>query len=341
MTSSWRRRLGLDEGPPTMLVAGGQYTLPMNQLFINVAGSLRGDASAHGEMPCSDPDFAAAQLLDKHGIARGVILGQHVLAIGAFPDPDVAAVVASAYNDWLQERWLQHDERWRGALLVAPHDPEAAAKEIDRVADRPGFVSVVLPLYDVAMGERFYYPIYEAAQRHGLPICVHPAGTESVYAKAPRTALTPTYYLEWHSVFVQVMQSNVVSLICHGVFERFPGLKVVITEGGFVCAIESILRLDRDWIGLRDEVPWLKRFPSEYLREHIRFTTQPLIEPHKKEHLGQLLEMIYADETCVFSSDYPHWDFDDPQRALAGVPAETRRRMCHVNPRALYGDRLN
>jgi predicted TIM-barrel fold metal-dependent hydrolase len=151
----------------------------------------------------------------------------------------------------------------------------------------------------------------------------------------------PTYYLEWHTVFIQVMQSNVVSLICQGVFERFPGLKVVITEGGFIWAIESMLKLDRDWLSLRDEVPWVKRPPSEYLREHIRFTSQPLVETHKKEHLAQLLEMVYAGETMIFSSDYPHWDFDNPQRALSGIPADLRRRMCVDNPRALYGDRLN
>lgn len=341
MTASWRRRLRLDEAPSSELVPGARYTLPMNQLFINVAGAMRGDASDHGEMACSDPDFSARQLLDRHNIVRGVILGQHVLTIGALPDPDVAATIASAYNDWMQERWLEHDERWRGALLVAPQDPETAAKEIDRVGDRPGIVSIVLPLYTKAMGERFYYPIYAAAQRHGLPICVHPAGTESVYTNGPRIAFSPTYYLEWHTVFVQSLQSHVVSLICHGVFERFPELKVIITEGGFVWAIESMCKLDRDWLALQDEVPWLTRAPSEYLREHIRFTTQPMLEPHRKEHLAQLLEMVYAEETCVFSSDYPHWDFDDPQRALAAVPPDLRRRILYDNPRALYGDRLN
>jgi predicted TIM-barrel fold metal-dependent hydrolase len=341
MTASWRRRLGLETGPPSLVYAGSNYVLPMNQLYVNVAGGTRGEASPNGEMPCSDPDFAAEQHLDANGIHRAVILGQNILSIGAFPDPDVAITVASAYNEWMQERWLQHDERWRGAMLVAPQDPQAAAKEIDRVGDRPGIVSIVLPLHDVAMGERFYYPVYEAAQRHGLPICVHPAGTENVYARAPRTALAPTYYLEWHTVFIQTMQSNVVSLICHGVFERFPGLKVVITEGGFIWAIESMLKLDRDWLGLRDEVPWLTKPPSEYLRGHIRFTSQPLVEPHNKEHLAALLEMVYASETMVFSSDYPHWDFDDPRRALSAVPADLRRQLCVDNPRALYGDRLN
>ena len=99
-------------------------------------------------------------------------------------------------------------------------------------------------------------------------------------------------------------------------------------------------KLDRDWKGLRDEVPWVKRPPSEYVRENVRFTTQPIVEPHKKEHLAVLLDMVYAEETLVFSSDYPHWDFDDPTRALAGIPEELRRKICVDNPKALYGDRL-
>jgi predicted TIM-barrel fold metal-dependent hydrolase len=102
-----------------------------------------------------------------------------------------------------------------------------------------------------------------------------------------------------------------------------------------------MLKLDRDWKALRNEVPWLTRRPSEYLREHVRFTTQPFPEVHKREHLATVLDMVYAEETLVYSSDYPHWDFDDPNRALNDIPADLRRRICVENGRRLYGDRLN
>src|SRR5438445_9049471 len=95
-------------------------------------------------------------------------------------------------------------------------------------------VQVHLSLMNVLMGERHYYPIYEAAERHGLPIAIHPNGTDGIYAKGGTMAGgTPTYYIEWHTALTQVFQANILSLLCHGVFERFPGLKVVVTEGGF------------------------------------------------------------------------------------------------------------
>jgi uncharacterized protein len=151
---------------------------------------------------------------------------------------------------------------------------------------------------------------------------------------------TPTYYLEWHTMLGQIHQSNTASLLCHGVFERFPELTVVIAEGGFAWAAELMWKLDRDWKGLRDEVPWVKHEPSDYLFDHIRFTTQPFIEPSKREHLLAVLEMIQAERTLMFSSDYPHWDFDDPKRALTAVPESLRRKIMVDTPRAVYGDRL-
>ena len=341
MSDTWKRRLGIGgTGGWQDRFAAASFVLPLDYLYINVAGAYRNDAATDEMAPGTDAAFSAKQLLDEHGISRAVLVAGQLLGIGAFPDPEVAATVASAYNDWMDERWVQVDSRYRGGICIAPQNPEAAVAEIERMAGRPGMASIFMPLHEILMGERHYYPIYEAAQRHSLPIVTHPSGTENVFARAPRMAGTPTYYLEWHTALSQIHQSNLLSLLCHGVFEKFPELKVVIAEGGFAWAAEIMWKLDRDWKGLRDEVPWVKRPPSEYVRENVRFTTQPIVEPHKKEHLAVLLDMVYAEETLIFSSDYPHWDFDDPTRALAGIPKELRQKICVDNPKALYGDRL-
>lgn len=169
---------------------------------------------------------------------------------------------------------------------------------------------------------------------------VHPGGVEGIFTQAPAYTVTPSYYIEYRMLLSQIHQANVTSLVAHGVFEAFPELRVVIIEGGFTWVADLMWKFDREWIGLRDEIPWVKRAPSEYIRAFIRFTTQPLPEPHRKEDLERVLEMGYAEETLLFSSDYPHWDFDDPRRALAQIPDRMKQRILFENAKELFGDRL-
>jgi uncharacterized protein len=94
-------------------------------------------------------------------------------------------------------------------------------------------------------------------------------------------------------------------------------------------------RLDADYKALRKETPWLKRLPSEYAREHIRLTTQPLEQPKEKRHLWAALEAMHGREVLLFASDYPHWDFDDP--ATLELPPEWESEVFDGNARRLYG----
>jgi predicted TIM-barrel fold metal-dependent hydrolase len=343
LSQASQRRLGLDERRNLTTVGHREaVSIPRNMLYVNQAGVLRDDARApDGSSPGSDPDFTAQQLLDANGIDRAVLIGGEVLGLGAMPDPDAAAMIASAYNDWLAETWLAADDRYRGNLVVGAQDPLLAAKEIRRAGQDERFVAVLLPLTNILMGQRHYYPIYEAAAELGLPITVHPNSGEGIFRTSPPMAGgTPTYYVEWHTGLSQVFQANVISLVCHGVFERFPDLKVILTEGGLGWIPDVIWRLDKNVKGLRDEVPWVRRLPSEYIADHVRFTTQPLPEPKRRNHLHVLCEIAQAERTLMFSSDYPHWDFDDPRHALTALPVGIRRRVMSANAEETYGPRL-
>ena len=341
----WRRRLlgSVSETGWATEVYASRLALPKNDMYINPVGSMRRDASPEdGSVPGSDPDLVVRQLLDGCGVDRAVLMGGNVFGLGALADPDTAAVIAGAYNRWLCEVWLEHDRRFRGALVVAPQDPELAAAEIEAMADRPGIVQIFLPLMNTLMGERHYYPIYAAAERHGLPVSLHPNSVDAIYTRAaPLAGGVPTYYVEWHAALTQIFQANVISLACHGVFERFPKLMVVVAEGGVAWLPDVMWRLDKNWEALRDEVPWVKRLPSDYIVEHVRFTTQPFLEPRKPGHLIAMLDIVQAERTLLFSSDYPHWDFDDPMNTLRRVPEAMRERIRGGNARELYGDRLN
>ena len=100
-------------------------------------------------------------------------------------------------------------------------------------------------------------------------------------------------------------------------------------------------RLDMEFRSCREDVPWLTRMPSEYIKEFVRFTTQPLEVPQDPQDLVKLLSLIGAQDILMFSSDYPHWDFDSPDFALKGFPDDWRPRIRFENARECFHlDRL-
>ena len=343
LSEVWRQRLGIGERPEwAKYINGGSVGMPKNEFYTVTSGPLRNDAiPPQGGVPGSDPAFVAEQLLDEYDIDRAILLGGPNSGHGAFPNVESLNAICAAYNDWVIERWCGADERYRAAILVAPQDAELAVKEIERVADRPGVAAIHMPVSRVAPGERQFWPIYEVAQHHGLPIVVHPGATEAIYTQAPSLGYVPTYYLEWHTCITQPAQSAVASLICHGVFEKFPKLRYVFAECGFAWLADVMWRLERDWKAQREEVPWVKQNPTDYLVSNLRFTSQPFYETGKPEHIEAVLEMMHAERTLLFSSDYPHWDFDDPRRALKDLPEEIRDRVYFENAVETFGDRLN
>jgi predicted TIM-barrel fold metal-dependent hydrolase len=95
--------------------------------------------------------------------------------------------------------------------------------------------------------------------------------------------------------------------------------------------------MDKHWARLRAETPHLKRPPSEYVREHVWFTTQPIEEPEIPEHLLDIIGWIGWDR-LMFSTDYPHWDFDDPRQAFKARLTEPQKAMVfRDNAKAFYG----
>ena len=133
------------------------------------------------------------------------------------------------------------------------------------------------------------------------------------------------------------MQAVVTSMSSKACSKHFPTCKVALIEGGFAWVPALKWRLDKQWKRLRDEVPHLKRPPSEYVRDHFWFTTQPIEEPDSPEDLYDVMRWIGWDR-IMFSTDYPHWDFDDPRYVFKGKLDEQHRRMIfRDNAKALYG----
>ncbi len=313
--------------------------LPVKHAYANPSnGTSLEVVNADGTSDDWYPERVRERLLDAFGITCAILVGVVPEALTAMPQGKFAAAAASAYNDWLIDTWLSADDRYKGSVGVAAQEPRLAAREIDRVGGHPGMLQVNLPIAPpmVPWGHELFHPIWEAAERNHLPVCFH-VGTPTGTAGAPTASGWPATYMELRSGFAGHFQSALVSLVCNGVFEKYPGLKVVLLEGGFSWAPSLMWRLDQSWRDARREVPWLKRRPSEYIREHVRFGTQPMEEPDDPRHLLQVIDMMGSEDMLMFSTDYPHWDYDTPAAAIPSVIGpELKRKILWENARDLY-----
>jgi predicted TIM-barrel fold metal-dependent hydrolase len=299
-----------------------------------VGGSMRKDAMpADGSTAGSSLELMRQQLLDGHNVSHAVLTGNfHVSSMEAWFD--LATALASAYNDWLIANWLNQDGRLRGSVHIAVQDPAAAAREIDRVGRHPQMVQVFLPMvvgHRAGYGDPNYRPIFEAATRNGLSVALH-------HGRMTKTLFNyPNYFIEWHSSVPHAGMAHIMSLIFGGVLEQFPDLKVAVLETGYTWLPHLMWRLDQQYRGLRIEVPWLKKLPSQYIREQVKLSTQPA-EEVDTSHFLQLIDMMGSDRILMFSTDYPHFDFDSPLRALPPrLPEELRNRIVRQNAIDFYG----
>jgi len=203
-----------------------------------------------------------------------------------------------------------------------------------------GVAAIAVPAVSTLLGNTHFHLILKAAAECDLAIVVHPTGAEGAHQSGPTFSGIPNSYPEWKAVFSQVAHSNLASLIFEGAFERFPGLKVAFVEFGFSWLGPALWRMDQNWQDLRSSVPWVKRPPSEYVAESVRLTTQPMDDVGKREHFRVILEMAHAERTLMFSSDYPHYDNDNPFIAAAALPAEIREAVSAGNALSTFGERI-
>jgi uncharacterized protein len=313
-------------------VTSGGFAYPQSVVNAYPRGApTSGGWRAAGE-ELSPFELVRREVLERGGASLAVV--DCFYGIESILNPDMAAVLASAVNDWLAAEWLAKEPRFRAGMVVTPHDPAAAAAEIERLASNPGFVQVFLPVRSAQpYGHRMYHPIHAAAQAHGLPVALHFGGMPG---NPPTPSGWPTYYVEEYAGMAEVFQTQLISLVAQGVFERFPRLRVVLMESGFSWLPGLMWRLDKEWKGLRREVPWVKRPPSEYIREHVRATLQPLDLPLEGELVSELLEQVSSPDLLLYSSDFPHRHRDRPQAFLELLPEDLGERVRHGNAEALY-----
>jgi predicted TIM-barrel fold metal-dependent hydrolase len=313
---------------------------PAMMLFPHINGpNKRLDTfPSSGGPPGSDYETFKKQLLDPFNIERA-ILSFDTGANSVLQNLYFASEVVRAANDWNIDHWLSRsDDRLYSVVIVPSQVPEEAAREVRRVGKHPRIAEVLLVGNGLRkpFGHPLYHPIYEAAADMGLPVAIHThgqGGNQSVLAGGP-----PNSRLEAMAVLSHCHQHYLHSFIVHGVFEKFPNLQLLLVEGGVAWLPDFVWAMDAHYDLLRHESPWVRRWPSEYVHDHVRLTTQPLEVPDEPGRLVDLIESLDGMEDLLcFATDYPHWDADDPTYIARHLRREWLPKLFYENARAVYG----
>jgi predicted TIM-barrel fold metal-dependent hydrolase len=276
--------------------------------------------------------------MDEYGMS-GVLLNTGDARTNGGIPVELEIAFVRAVNDYNREIWFEHDPRYYGSISLPIEQPAAAVEEIVRCVESSDRWRQILlgSRNERPPGNPKYWPVWEAAAEYGLPVAFHPGVTRY---NAPSGAGSFGFYYEFHVGFSQNARAIVPSFVFEGVFDRIPNLKIVLTELAWAWAVPFSWRLDATWRVLKDEVAHLERRPSEYFRDHFWFTTQPAEEPEDPRRIVALWEQFaaagFADK-LLYSSDYPHWDFDPPGVGIPrALPRETKAKLLAGNAAELY-----
>lgn len=297
----------------------------------NAPTTARPEWRLDGAPPASDLGALQRHVLDPWQVERAILNCYY--AVDSLRHPDWAAALARSINDWIVAEWLDRDPRLTASLVVPARDPAAAAAEIDRVGDHPGFVQVLLPVRSEQLyGQRVYHPLYEAVTRHDLVLGLHWGGTPD---GPPSTSGFPSWFVEEYAAETQIYAAQLISMIAEGVLKKFPTLRVAMFECGFTWLPTWGWRMNKEWKGLRREIPWVDKPPMQLIRDHFRFSIAP-IDAGPPEQMTKILEWLGTDDLLMFATDYPHRHDDDLAEFLGLLSDSAKAKVMAGTAREWY-----
>lgn len=230
------------------------------------------------------------------------------------PQADLAVELMRGFNDAVIAKYLDEYDHFRGLITIATQKPAEAAEEIDRLADEDQIVGLYIatggPMYP--LGHPRYDVMYDAAQDNDMAIVYH--GHFGAFNQDfPRQHHAVNNMFTVHPLAHAWDQMlTVASLLGEGTPAKFPDLNFVFVEAGIGWVPYMMFRYNKEYAIRRSEVPLLEKTPEEYIRDQFYFATQPLGEPNDYDDLALVAQALGAD-SIMFSTDFPHWDFDNPE----------------------------
>jgi 5-carboxyvanillate decarboxylase len=240
--------------------------------------------------------------MDQTGITRQ-ILSLTAPGVQVFDAPTAVALARSS-NDFMVDAIRKHPDRFSGLAAIAPQDPAAAAKELERGTRTLGLKGAIVNSHTHGeyLDDQKFWPIFEAAEALDVPVYIHP-NTPSPAMIAP--------FLERGldgAIFGFAVETSlhILRIIVSGVFDRFPKLRIVIGHLGEglpywlfrIDFMHNRMVTSNRYASVRK----LQRKPSDYVRENIWITTSGMAwEP----------PILYAQsvlgvDRVLYAMDYPY-----------------------------------
>jgi uncharacterized protein len=272
--------------------------------------------------------------MDSFGIDYMVVFPTPMLMLGMHPQPEMEVLLSRAYIRWTLEKLLAADDRIKTLIYLPFNTPSECIRTIKDFGDAPGVIGFCVPsVRHKAVHHNDYMRVYAMIEELGKPIAFH-AG----YHWQDQSLAQVNRFLGMHALgFVWCNMIHMTNWILNGIPERFPKLKSIWVESGLAWIPFLMQRLDDQYLMRPSEAPQLTRLPSEYMREHCWYTTQPM-ETTNKKALELTFEMINAESQLMFASDWPHFDFDLPSEImdLSFLSEQAKRNILGLNAAKVF-----
>ena len=259
-----------------------------------------------------------------------------------FPGPEVfdaptGTRLARETNDELFEVIKRWPQRFAGFAALAPQDPKGAADEFQRAVKQLGFKGAKVNSHVAGehLDDKKYWPIFETAERLGVPIYIHPREPSPDMIKPYQTypALAGSMWGYAAETGLHAMR-----LICSGVFDKYPGLKIMLGHLGEALPF-WLWRMDERWKlgeGASDPlIKKLKKRPSQYVKENFLVTTSGMFW----EPAFLCVYLALGADNILFAVDYPFEPSREAVQFMDGLSIcdRDKEKIYHLNAESLLG----
>jgi 2,3-dihydroxybenzoate decarboxylase len=233
-------------------------------------------------------------------------------------DADLAVGLARSANDELAAAIARHPTRYAGLAAVAPQNPAAAAKEIERAVTKLGLKGVIVNSHthgEYLDNEKFW-DILAAAEAFDVPLYIHPNTPPNSWIEPFRERGLDG------AVFGFAVETGLhaLRLVVSGAFDRFPKLRVVLGHLGEGLPY-WLFRIDfMHGASVRSNryasQPKLQRKASDYLKENFYYTTSGMAWAPPIRYVQEVMGI----DRVMYAQDYPYQFVPEEMRATDELP---------------------